>query len=162
MQALKPFGFDLAGWSRSNRHDLTGIEAFSGAADLPAFLARTDILICLLPLTDETRGILNHRLFAQLPQGAALINSGRGGHLVQQDLLAALDSGQLSAAVLDVADPEPPGLDHPFWAHPRILLTPHVASMTRPEGGVSHVLETIRRHQQGKPLDGLVDRARGY
>jgi glyoxylate/hydroxypyruvate reductase A len=161
LEKLRGFGFDCAGWSRSPRA-LDGVRCFAGAGALPDFLARTDILVCLLPLTDATRGILNRELFARLPKGAALVNAGRGGHLVEADLIAALDSGHLSAAVLDVMEPEPPAPDHPFWTHPRILLTPHVASMTQPDTAVSVVLDNIRRHQSGEPLRGLVDRARGY
>jgi len=142
--------------------DLGGIPCFAGAGTLPDFLARTDILICLLPLIEETRGVLNRDLFARLPAGAALINTGRGGHLVDADLLAALDAGQLSAAVLDVASIEPLPDDHPFWRHPRILLTPHIASATQPDTAVSIVVENIRRHRRGEPLVGLVDRTRGY
>ena len=158
---LASFGFQCAGWSRSPR-TLDGIECFAGAEALPAFLARTDILVCLLPLTDATRHILNRELFAQLPRGAALINTGRGGHLQQDHLLEALESGQLGAAVLDVADPEPLAADHPLWHHPRVMLTPHVASMTQPDSAVEVVLENLRRHREGEPLIGLVDRARGY
>ena len=161
IEKLRGFGFDCAGWSRSPRA-LDGVRCFAGAGALPDFLARTDILVCLLPLTDMTRGILNRELFARLPKGAALVNAGRGGHLVEADLITALDSGHLSAAVLDVAEAEPPAPDHPFWTHPRILLTPHVASMTQPDTAVSVVLDNIRRHQSGEPLRGLVDRARGY
>ncbi|SDH98258.1 2-hydroxyacid dehydrogenase [Paraburkholderia phenazinium] len=158
---LASFGFQCAGWSRSPR-TLDGIECFAGTESLPQFLARTDILVCLLPLTGATRHILNRDLFAQLPRGAALINTGRGGHLQQDDLLEALDSGQLSAAVLDVADPEPLAADHPLWRHPRVMLTPHVASMTQPDSAVEVVLDNLRRHREGEPLIGLVDRARGY
>ena len=102
------------------------------------------------------------RALAHLPVGAGLINVARGKHLVQQDLLKALETGQISAAVLDVTDPEPLPPDHPFWSHPQIMLTPHIASMTRPETAVDFVLETIRRHHAGLPLEGLVDRQRGY
>ena len=159
--ALVPFGFPCAGWSRS-RHTIAGVECFAGAEELPAFLARTDILVCLLPLTPATRGILNHALFAALPRGAALVNAGRGAHLVTADLLSALDDGRLSAAMLDVCDPEPPPSGHPLWGHPRIWLTPHVASMTQPATAVDVVLDNIRRHEAGLPLIGLVDRSRGY
>ncbi|MBX9595379.1 MAG: glyoxylate/hydroxypyruvate reductase A, partial [Roseomonas sp.] len=131
-------------------------------AALPGFLSGCDILVCLLPLTAETRGMLGRDLFARLPRGACLVNTGRGGHLVQQDLLAALDSGQISAAILDVAEPEPLPPGHPFWTHPRIWLTPHVASMTQPETAVEAVLDNIDRHARGEPMLGLVDRARGY
>jgi glyoxylate/hydroxypyruvate reductase A len=161
LERLAPFGFPLAGWNRSPR-DLPRVESFAGAASLPGFLARTDLLVCLLPLTDETRGMLDRRLFAGLPKGAALVNVGRGGHLVADDLLAALDDGTLSAVVLDVTEPEPLPADHPFWNHPRILLTPHVASQTRPETAALAVLDNLRRHAAGEPLIGLVDRARGY
>ena len=161
LKRLASFGFPCAGWSRSPR-ELDGIECFAGADTLPQFLARTDILICLLPLTAATRHILNRDLFAQLPRGAALINTGRGGHLQQDHLLEALESGQLSAAVLDVTDPEPLAADHPLWHHPRVMLTPHIASVTQPDSAVEVVLDNLRRHREGEPLIGQVDRARGY
>lgn len=158
---LASFGFALSGWSRS-AHELPGVRCHAGPDQLPAFLADCEILICLLPLTGETRGILDARLFAALPRGASLINLGRGAQLVEADLLAALDSGQLSQAVLDVVEPEPPAADHPFWQHPRIWLTPHVGAMTVPETAFTVLLENIRRHQRGEPMLGLVDRQRGY
>jgi glyoxylate/hydroxypyruvate reductase A len=158
---LHGFGFQCAGWSRS-QHRVDGVECYAGADQLAPFLARSDMLICLLPLTDDTRGILNRELFAGLPRGAALINCGRGGHLVQQDLLDALASGQLAQAVLDVCEPEPAPPEHPFWDHPRIMLTPHIASMTQPETAVDAVLENLARHAAGLPLNGLVERTLGY
>jgi glyoxylate/hydroxypyruvate reductase A len=158
---LAVFGFRLSGWSRSPRV-IPGVDCFAGAAALPDFLAGCDILVCLLPLTPETRGILDRQFFAALPRGAALVNVGRGGHLVQQDLLQAMEDGQISAAVLDVAAPEPLPPDHPFWTHPRILLTPHVASMTQPETAVEAVLANLERHARGERMVGLVDIARGY
>lgn len=158
---LTNFGFQVAGWSRSRR-EIEGVTCFAGSEELPEFLARTDILVCLLPLTDETRGMLNAELFAQLPKGARLVNTGRGGHLDQDALLAALDSGQISAAWLDVTTPEPLTKGHPLWSHPRVLVTPHIASMTQPETAVEVVLENLRRHHAGEPLIGLVDRKRGY
>jgi len=161
LERLRPFGFQLSGWSRSPRV-IDDADIYSGVSELPRFLAGCDILICLLPLTNETRGLLNAELFAKLPRGAAIISAGRGGHLQQDDLLAALDSGQLSGAVLDVTEPEPLLAGHPFWSHPKILLTPHIASMTRPETAVDHVLDTVRRHRDGLPLIGVVDRLRGY
>lgn len=161
LDRLGAFGFRRAGWSRSRR-DLPGVDCFAGAAELPAFLAQTDILVCLLPLTAATRGILDRRLFAALPQGASLVNVGRGPHLVEADLIEALDSGRLSAAVLDVATPEPLPGDSALWRHPRILLTPHIASMTQPETAVDVLLANIRRHQAGQNLVGLVDRSSGY
>ena len=161
LRSLHGFGFPCAGWSRS-QYRLPGVDCFAGEDGLAAMLARSDILLCLLPLTEATRGILSRSLFGQLPPGAVLINIGRGGHLVDDDLLEALDSGQLSSAILDVFNTEPLPADHPFWHHPRIMLTPHVASMTQPETAVEAVLENIRRHREGRPLIGLIDRQRGY
>ncbi len=154
-------GFQCRGWNRSERM-IDGVDVFVGEQQLGEFLAGTDILICLLPLTDATRGILKRELFEQLPHGASLINVGRGEHLVEDDLLWALESGQLKTAVLDVQSPEPLPPGHPFWSHPSIVLTPHIASQTQPETAAAAVLDNIQRHQQGLPLCGLVDRQRGY
>ena len=158
---LRAFGFDCAGWSRS-RHVVDGVQCHAGAQELPAFLARTQILVCLLPLTDETRGVLNAALFGQLPMGAQLVHVGRGPHLVHDDLLAALASGRIADAVLDVTDPEPLPADHPFWSHPNIVLTPHIASMTQPHTAAHVVLDNLRRFEAGQAMVGQVDRARGY
>jgi len=161
LATLRQLGFDCAGWNRSRRYE-PGIRCYAGEAELGDFLARTDILVCLLPLTVETRGILGRCVFDALPEGAALVNAGRGGHLVEADLLAALERGQLSAAVLDVCQPEPLPQGHPFWDHPRILLTPHVASATQAETAAEALLDNLRRYQVGLPLEGVVDRSRGY
>lgn len=161
LERLGAFGFERLGWSRSPKL-IPGVTCSAGREALPAFLARCDILVCLLPLTESTRGILNAQLFAALPRGAALVNVARGGHLDAEALLAALDRGQLSAAMLDVTDPEPLPPSHALWRHPRVLITPHVASMTQPETAAAAVIDNVRRHRAGKPLTDVVDRARGY
>jgi len=158
---LRQLGFDCAGWSRTRRHD-PGIRCYAGDAELDAFLARSEILVCLLPLTSDTRGILARRVFDRLPEGAALVNAARGAHLVEADLLAALGSGRLSAAILDVCEPDPLPAGHPFWDHPQIWVTPHVASATQAVTAGDALLDNLRRYEAGLPLEGLVDRSRGY
>jgi glyoxylate/hydroxypyruvate reductase A len=158
---LVGFGFDVAGWSRTPK-SLPGVTGFHGWDRLPAFLARSEIMVCLLPLTAETTGIINAKTLAQLPKGASVINAGRGGHVVQDDLLAALDSGHIAYATLDVFTPEPLPAEHPFWTHPRVTVTPHNASLTQPESAVPVVLEAIRRIERGERPANLVDRKLGY
>jgi len=158
---LAALGFPVSGWGRTERK-VAGFAAYAGAEGLPQLLGGTEILVCLLPLTAETEGILCARNFAALPRGAGLVNAGRGGHLVEEDLIPALDSGQLSAAALDVFrdEPLPPG--HPFWSHPSILVTPHIAGITNPATAAPIVLDNIRRFEQGRPLLNQVDPAQGY
>lgn len=158
IERLRPFGFDLAGYSRSAKR-IPDVDCFT---DLPAFLARTDILVCLMPLTPETTGLLNARLFAQLPPGARLAHLGRGPQLVGADLLAALESGRMAAAILDVTDPEPLPADHPLWRHPGVIVTPHIASQTDAVEGAAHVIAGVRADLAGARPAGLIDRARGY
>jgi len=158
---LKAIGFEVLGWSRSP-HEVPGFATYSGPAGLGEILARSDILVCLLPLTPQTEGILNAGAFARLPPGAAIVNAGRGRHLVEAELVPALDSGQLSGAVLDVFREEPLPADHPFWAHPRIVVTPHVAAETHPPTAAAIIREEIRRFETGLPLQNQVDRGRGY
>jgi glyoxylate/hydroxypyruvate reductase len=159
-QTLSEMGFPVQGWSRSGQSD--GVIPVYDTAGLPAFLAGSDILICLLPLTGATRGLLNEALFDALPAGAALVHAGRGPQLDMPALTRALDRGQLSAAMLDVTDPEPLPQDHPFWADPRILVTPHVASETDPVEGALHVIAVLKAEAEGRTLPGLVDPRRGY
>ncbi|MFN3746139.1 MAG: 2-hydroxyacid dehydrogenase [Hyphomicrobiaceae bacterium] len=150
LAALAPFGFPLAGWSRSPK-SIPGVDCFT---DLEAFLARTDILICLLPLTPETTGILDARLFARLPEGARLLHVGRGRQLDHAALLTALDGGRLAAAMIDVTDPEPLPPEHPLWRHPRVIITPHIACQTRAEEGAAHVIAGVRADRAGAAVAG--------
>lgn len=160
-RALLALGFQVNGWNRSPR-DIAGVRMSIGRNALDDFLSRTDILVSLLPLTDETQGIFNRDLFARLPPGASLINAGRGPQVVTRDLLDALDHGTLRWAVLDVTDPEPLPASSPLWTHPKITITPHIASNTNVEGGVSSVVTNIRRYQAGEKPHGLVDRGKAY
>jgi glyoxylate/hydroxypyruvate reductase A len=158
---LSDFGFRVYGWNRSRkRTDDTLV--YSGLDELSKFLKNSDILVCLLPLTDETENILNAQIFSQLPTGAYLINAGRGGHLVDDDLLSALDSGQLSGALLDVFNEEPLPEQHPFWSHEKITVTPHTASVTNPESASAQIVENYRRVLGNEQLLNLVDVDSGY
>lgn len=158
---LKALGFDVAGWSRRPK-DVPGIPTYAGAAGFDAILARSEILVSLLPLTRETEALLDARALARLPRGAAIVNAGRGRTLVEADLLAALDSGQLSGAVLDVFQAEPLPPDHPFWRHPRIVVTPHIAADTHPATAIAAVVEAIREFEAGLKLTNRVDLDTGY
>ncbi|MBX6741564.1 MAG: glyoxylate/hydroxypyruvate reductase A [Acetobacteraceae bacterium] len=160
-RALVALGFPVMGWSRRPK-TMEGVECFHGEEGLSAMLPLADILVCLLPLTPETRGIINARTLGLLPRGAYLLNAARGGHVVQPDLLAALDSGQVAGAALDVFEPEPLPPDHPFWTHPKVILTPHAASITIPRSAAPQVVENLRRAREGRPLINLVDFAAGY
>lgn len=158
---LAALGYNVAGWSRTPK-DIAGIETFTGDDGLQAHLRRTRILVCLLPLTEQTRGILNLQVFRSLEDDAFLINAGRGGHLIEQDLLTALDTGVLAGAALDVFDVEPLPPGHAFWRHPRLILTPHVASLTNPRSASSRISESILRIERGETLKHVVDLGRGY
>ncbi|MBD3845256.1 glyoxylate/hydroxypyruvate reductase A [Bosea sp. OAE752] len=163
---LKVIGFDVAGWSRSPK-SVEGLQTFSGEDGMKDFLARTDILVSLVPLTPETRGILNAGLFAGLAQdgrlgGPFLINPGRGGLQVADDIIAALDAGTLKGATLDVFETEPLPVESPLWSHPGVTVTPHNAAMSEPEAIATLVAAQIRRLEAGEPLLHAVDPARGY
>jgi len=161
LTGLRAFGFPLLGWSRSPR-EIEGVRCYAGPGELDEFLAGSEILVCMLPLTAETRGILDCDLFGRLPRGARLVNVARGAHLVQSDLLDALDDGQIAAAILDVTDPEPLPADDPLRRHPQIIVTPHIAGVTRHETAVYAIIENLRRLADGRELEGEVDRARSY
>lgn len=160
-RTLRTLDYRLMGWSRSPK-TVEGVESFSGPDGLAAMLPRCDVLVCLLPLTDETRGILNATLFAALPKGAVVINAARGGHQVESDLLDALEGGHLRGASLDVFVKEPLPADHPLWRHPKVRVTPHVAGVTHPSRCVDQVVAAVTALREGRPLPNLVDRSRGY
>ena len=158
---LVALGFDVAGWSRGPK-DLPGVASFHCEGGFARFLNRSDISVCLLPLTPETTDILDARAFAALPKGAALISVGRGPQVIEADLLAALESGHLDGATLDVFRDEPLPADSPFWDHPRVVVVPHVASMTIARSACEVVIDNIRRFEAGQPLLHVVDLDKGY
>ena len=158
---LLALGFPVLGWSRTPR-SLEGVEGFHGSRGLESFLRRSTVLVCLLPLTRDTEDIINAATLAMLPAGAYVINCARGGHVVEEDLLAALDQGHIAGTTLDVFRQEPLPPDHPFWSHPRVHVTPHIAGLTNPRTTAPQVVENIRRLQAGQLLLNPVDRERGY
>ena len=158
---LKLLDFNVAGWSRSPK-DIPGVVGFHGAEGFGEFMARSEIIVCLLPLTAETEGILDARAFELMPRRGVIINAARGGHVVDEDLIAALDSGKLGFAKLDVFREEPLPKDHPFWAHPKIRITPHNAGITNPVTAAAQVAENYRRVQRGEAPNNIVDPERGY
>jgi len=160
-QALAALDYPVAGWSRSG-NVAPGVQRFAGAQQLPAFLARTRVLINTLPLTDETRDILRRDTLQQLLPQAWLVNMGRGEHLVEEDLLALLDTGHMQGATLDVFRQEPLPPEHPFWTHPRVTITPHVAALSLRRETIAQVADKIGRFMRGEPLTGVVARDRGY
>ncbi len=154
-------GFDVAGWSRTEKQ-IDGITSYYGADGLIPFLNRTEILIILLPLTDATKGIINKETLAALPEGASIINCARGAHVVDEDLIAALDSGHINAATLDVFHVEPLPSDHPYWVHPKVTVTPHIASLTVPSSAADWMEENINLIEAGKQPLNTVDVKKGY
>ena len=158
---LRGLGFQVSGWSRTPK-SIEGVQNFAGDEALDAFLAQSDTLICLLPLTAATQGILNRRTLAQLPAGAYVINAARGEHLVEEDLVEALAADRLSGACLDVFRTEPLPADHPFWTHPCVTITPHVASLTFPRDVAPQIVDNYRRVRSGQAPLHVVDARRGY
>lgn len=160
-RALGALGFPVMGWSRRPKQ-VQGVETFHGSEGLTAMAAKADMLVCLLPLTPETRGVLDAKLLAAMKPGGFLINAARGGHMVAEDVLAALDSGHLAGAALDVFEPEPLPPESRFWTHPKVILTPHAASITIPSSAAPQVVENIHRARDGRALINLVDFSAGY
>ena len=164
LEAVAHFGYPVAGWSRKPRR-IAGVETFAGAGELDAFLARTDALVNALPLTPQTQDLLDRGAFAKMPRGGHVINVGRGGTIVDEDLLAALDDGQLASATLDVFRVEPLPAEHPFWSHPKITVTPHLAAPTPYGPAAKQIAAGLRQLEAGAPaqeLAGYVDRSAGY
>lgn len=160
-EVLLQLGFRVRGWSRTAK-PLAGVESFAGAAGLSPFLARSEILIVLIPLTPQTAGMIDADFLARLPDGAVLVNLARGGVVRDDALLAALDSGRLRHAVLDVFNAEPLPPEHRYWIHSRVTVTPHMAALTNPNTAAQFIAENLRRLRAGEPLLGLVDRSQGY
>lgn len=159
--SLRDHDFDVAVWSRTQK-TIAGVGSFAGPDALDAFLARTRILVCLLPLTADTEDFIDHDLLAKLMPEGYLINVGRGRHLVDDDLLAAIAEGRLAGATLDVFRREPLPADHPFWQEPRITITPHCSAMTQRAATLAQIADKIGRLERGEPITGVVDRSRGY
>ena len=160
-RTVAQFDFPVNGWSRTPKA-LDGVRGFAGMAQLPDFLAASRVLVCLLPLTPETQDILNRDTLARLQPGGYVINVARGAHVVDDDLLALLDSGHLAGATLDVFRTEPLPAEHPFWRHPKITVTPHTSARTLREESIAQIAGKILALQRGEPIAGVVDPARGY
>ena len=160
-QAVAQFEFPVLGWSRSAKQ-LDGVQCFHGAQELDEFLAKTRVLVNLLPLTPETENILNRDTLAKLQSGAYLINVARGRHVVEEDLLALLDSGHVAGATLDVFRTEPLPAGHPFWTHPRITVTPHTSARTLRSESIAQIVAKMQAMERGEPVAGVVDLVRGY
>lgn len=160
-RAILPLGFPVRGWSASAK-SIEGVRTFAGAAELPAFLAGTQALVCMLPLSPPTKGLLNRATLGQLPRGAYVVNVARGGLVVDDDLLALLDDGHLAGATLDVFHEEPLPVSHRFWSHPLVFMTPHCSAVTLIEDSVAQVAGKIRKIERGEAVTGVVDLGRGY
>ena len=159
--ALLHFGFDVHSWSRS-RKQIDLVHSYAGSDEFNEFLAESNIVICVLPLTDDTRGLLDRDALAMLPKGAYVINVARGAHIVERDLLDLIEEGHLAGAMLDVFDDEPLPSDHAFWREPRISITPHIAALTLRGDSVRQIATKIKLLESGQPIAGMVDRSKGY
>jgi glyoxylate/hydroxypyruvate reductase A len=160
-RAVQAFEFPVLGWSRSTKQ-VHGVRCYAGTEQLPEFLAETRVLVCLLPLTAETEGILNRDTLSRLRPGGYLINVARGAHLVEEDLIPLIDGGQLAGAALDVFRHEPLPAGHPFWRHPNITITPHTAARTLRDESVAQIVTKIARLERGESIAGIVDPSKGY
>lgn len=161
IQALQPFNFPILAWSRTPK-ELYGVKTYSGSAELPAFLNTCKVVVCILPLTDDTRDILNHSHLSMLPKGAYVINVARGAHVVEEDLLALIQSGHIAGASLDVFVEEPLPITHPFWQEKRITITPHIAAVTMIDESALQIAQKIAALEKGGIVEGIVVRDRGY
>jgi glyoxylate/hydroxypyruvate reductase A len=160
-QAVRHFEFPVRGWIRTPKQ-VDGIECFAGDEQFDNFLAGTRTLVCLLPLTPDTEGIMNRDTLGKLMPGGYVINVARGAHLVEQDLIELLDSGHLAGAMLDVFRTEPLPKEHPFWTHPKVTITPHTSARTLRDESIEQIAGKIRQLLRGEPIAGVVDRSRGY
>jgi glyoxylate/hydroxypyruvate reductase A len=160
-QAVAQFEFPVMGWSREIKQ-VQGVRCFAGQSQLPAFLAASKVLVCLLPLTDDTRDILRRETLSQLQPGGYVINVARGAHLVEEDLIPLIDSGHLAGAMLDVFRQEPLPATHPFWTHPKITVTPHTSARTLRDESIAQIAGKMLALERGEPVAGIVDAARGY
>lgn len=161
IKSLQTFEFPINAWSRSAKQ-MDGVQCFAGAEGLDEFLASSKVLVCILPLTDDTRGILNHQNLSKLPQSSYVINVARGAHVVEEDLLALVRSGHIAGATLDVFQQEPLPADHAFWQEKRITITPHVAAVTMIDESAEQIAVKIAALERGEAVAGVVDRLRGY
>jgi glyoxylate/hydroxypyruvate reductase A len=161
-QLLKPLGYQIASWSGSNKPNEAGVTHYVGKEEFEPFMQRTDILVGLLPSTPETRGLLNEKTMALLPKRAAIINAGRGSLIDLEALIKLLDDGHLSAATLDVVPSEPLAEDHPLWTHEKVIITPHIAAVTRPETAAEYVCQNIKKIEAGETPDNILNLTKGY
>ncbi len=160
-RAVAALGFPVLGWSRGTKL-VDGVQCFAGRAELDGFLRRSRALVCMLPLTADTAGILDRGTLAKLPEGAFVINVARGGLIVDEDLIGALDAGRIAGATLDVFHEEPLPAAHPYWRHPKVLITPHASAATLLDESAAQIAEKVRRLERGEPVSGVVDLGRGY